>query len=274
MILGQSSQFPSTFPFSAGRAAIAMYADKEGDFMRRTIASCYRLGVNPTVLGWGQKEWGYHTRWMAYVAFARKCLAEGVSHILFLDAWDTCLLNPFGLDEVVNTYGPFGLVFGAEANCWPDSYRSREYRELYMKNGAGGNNWTRLGLEGTPYLYLNCGVLLANCAYLCDLAAKAGLESLEPGVDDQRVMTGLFLQGQYDIAVDVKGHLAWNMWSHEDDGELVGCRLDTDGDGNCHIHPQGCPSLGFRLQSTGTRPVVAHGNGKSNIAKVYYALGL
>jgi hypothetical protein len=29
---------------------------------------------------------------------------------------------------------------------------------------------------------------------------------------------------------------------------MIGCHLDTDGDGNCHVHPGGCPPmLGWRI---------------------------
>lgn len=205
--------------------AVVTYATGSTDEMRRTVESFRRIGgVDPVVLGMGEAH-----SWQARIASLYGwCRDNSHAGVLCVDAFDTCCVRP--LAGVTAT----GLVFSAEANCWPDQRRSDEYPPCE-----------------TRYRYLNAGVWLGKAAAYCELVESRGLLS---GVsDDQRAYTAAYLDGS-PITLDHGCHVAHNRYYAEDDWEI------HDGV--------------YWVTSTGAAPLVVHGNGGSGIAKVWEAFGI
>lgn len=127
-----------------------------------------------------------------------------------------------------------GLTFSAEANCWPDPGRADDYQPC-----------------DTRYRYLNAGVWLGEGGAYCKLVETRGL--LAGVTDDQRAYTAAHLAGE-PFAIDHGCHLAHSRFLAEDDCEI------RDGI--------------YWVKSTGTAPLVVHGNGGSSIDVVWESFGV
>jgi hypothetical protein len=127
-----------------------------------------------------------------------------------------------------------GLTFSAEANCWPDQERANDYKPC-----------------DTRYRYVNAGVWFGEGGAYCQLVEARGL--LAGVTDDQRAYTAAHLAGE-PFAVDHRCHIAHNRYLAEDDWEI------RDGI--------------YWVKSTGTAPLVVHGNGGSSIDVVWEAFGV
>lgn len=127
-----------------------------------------------------------------------------------------------------------GVTFSAEANCWPDKSRENDYPPCE-----------------TRYRYVNAGVWFGEARAYCRLVESCGLLS---GVDDdQRAYTAAYLSSRA-FAIDRSCHIAHSRFLAEDDCEI------RDGI--------------YWVTSTGTAPLVVHGNGGSSIDRVWEAFGV
>jgi hypothetical protein len=127
-----------------------------------------------------------------------------------------------------------GVCFSAEANCWPDQHLASQYPPCE-----------------TRYRCLNAGVWWGNAGDYATFVERHG--SLANVDDDQRAYTRAYLASD-DIELDHRQSLCHNRYAAEDDCEI------KDGI--------------YWVKSTGTAPLVVHGNGGSNIAEVWEAFGV
>lgn len=204
---------------------VVTYATRHTDEMSRMAESFRRIGgVDPVVLGAGESH-----SWQARIsAIYGWCNDHRHSSVLCVDAYDTCCVRSL-LGIIAH-----GLVFSAEANCWPDRQRAGDYPPCE-----------------TRYRYLNAGVWIGEAAAYCGFVEKYGLLS---GVDDdQRAYTAAYLDGAA-ISLDHACHVAHNRYAADNDCEI------SDGI--------------YWVKSTGTAPLVVHGNGGSGIEDVWGVFGV
>ncbi len=204
-------------------------ANEEARGMRRLVESCRRFGVSLKVLGWGQPFPGLF--WKAKVI--RRWLESGnhAKHFLFLDAYDTLLLD--GLDEIFARYREFGapLVLSAETNCHPHPARALDYPAC-----------------DTPFRFVNSGAYLAEASFLKEALARLPVEQTSSLDDDQGLFTDLFLRMPGRVALD----------SH--------CRIFQSID---HAEFHLCARDGRVFnRTTETSPSILHFNGKAETARV------
>lgn len=126
------------------------------------------------------------------------------------------------------------LIFSAESNCWPDGHLAEKYPEC-----------------STRYRFLNAGLWIGTTNKYIDLVDK---QKLSVGVDDdQRAFTAAFLS-KFPITLDYGCKLFHNRYQSEYD-----CTIEN--------------GL-YKVNSTGTYPIIVHGNGKSDISSIWSAFGL
>jgi procollagen-lysine,2-oxoglutarate 5-dioxygenase len=210
---------------------VLMWATRRTAEMDRVVESFRRIGgVEPVIVGMGEQH-----SWQARIIGLHRWCAEHPSEsVLCVDAYDTCCV------QRVPDMTIAGLVFSAEANCWPDKSLASEYPQC-----------------GTRYRYLNAGVWLGNTDAYCEMIERCGLLS---GVDDdQRSYTRAYLDsrshlGGIGISLNHSQGLCHNRYGAEDDWEIA--------DGI------------YWVRSTGEAPLVAHGNGGSDIKSVWEAFGV
>jgi len=202
---------------------VLMYATRDG--YARSVASFRQFGIEPVVLGQGE-NFTFQAKVAIYYQWCREHPGETV---MTLDAYDTCCVRAFPEDFAVD-----GVLFSAEANCWPDANRAAQYPSC-----------------STRYRYLNSGAWVANSTDFTELVDRRGL--LSDVDDDQRAYTSAFLEGAA-ILLDRDCSLFHSRYAALDDWEI------RDGI--------------YWVKSTGTAPLVAHGNGKSDIESVWEAFGV
>jgi hypothetical protein len=200
-----------------------MYAT--GGDCSRSVASFRRFGSEPVIIGQGDSF-----SWQGRVtALYRWCREHPRQTVMQLDAFDTCCVSPIPADLSCD-----GVLFSAEANCWPDA----GVAELYPPCP-------------TRYRFLNAGAWLANTDNFVAFVEQHGLLS---GVsDDQGAYTAAFLAGAA-IRLDHECEVFHNLYRAQDDVEI------RDGI--------------YRVKSTGTVPLVVHGNGGSGIGAIWQACGV
>jgi hypothetical protein len=126
------------------------------------------------------------------------------------------------------------LTFSAEANCWPDAHIAETYPEC-----------------GTRYRFLNAGLWIARAEDYIAFVERHGL--LAEVTDDQRSYTAAYLTDT-SVKLDHGCEVFHNRYKAADDAEI------HDGI--------------YWVKSTGTAPLVVHGNGGSGVAEVWEAFGV
>lgn len=125
---------------------------------------------------------------------------------------------------------PQGIIFSAETNCWPDPSMAQRYPK-----------------SETPYRFLNAGLWLAKAKAYTRLVEHFGL--LSGVVFDQLSYAQALLAGDSNIELDTNSNLFHNLFGASDDWEIT----------------KGV----YRVRSTGSHPLVVHGNGGSGIEAVW-----
>jgi hypothetical protein len=129
------------------------------------------------------------------------------------------------------------LTFSAEANCWPDAHVAETYPPC-----------------DTRYRFLNGGVWIGSTESYVRMVEERGLLSgLDESGTDQRAYTQAYLNGA-GIVLDHGCKICHNRYKATDDWEI------SDGI--------------YWVKSTGTAPLVVHGNGGSDIAEAWEAFGV
>ena len=208
----------------------------------RLNASVTASGMFLKILGLGQTWGGHGTKIILLDEFLASTEAAVCTEVLFLDAYDTLVLQATESD-IRRRFrallrGSEGIVFNGETECTPDpSIRSE---------------WPTSG----PLPYLNSGVFMGSAAFVRRLV-KESLEDIRDNffltskssmaqADDQRFYSRWFLRNQGTAAVDTNGFLFQTLHDHAAHSFVVSREL---GQGTVFS------------RSTGSAPLVLHGNG-------------
>ncbi len=205
--------------------------------------SLSRHGVDPVVLGYGQKWGGLGSK----PKLLKEAIESGritADRILFVDSHDVVFANsPEYIDELfTSTYGGvFDILFNAEAWCFPEP----DFKDLHPKSDY-------------PYRYLNSGAAIGDTQSFLDMLKQMQVDSwpedfIKPDgtwshLNDQLEFQKKFLFGQ--VAEDEPSIAL-------DDCCLIFQTLVGESPENFDLSIEGV----VRNKLTGTTPSVIHGNG-------------
>ena len=185
------------------------------------LADCARAGLQPEVLGYGQRWGGFGQRLRRVTA----ALHGMAGPVLFTDAFDVRILG--GAEEIWRGWRELGappLLCAAETVCWPQEGCAEAYPACE-----------------TPYRFLNAGGWIGDAAYVRELLGDAGAHQAPEETNDQEWLTELFLARPGSIALDT--------------GAVVfQCLLGA----THHLVPE---AGRWRNRLTGSAPPIFHGNG-------------
>lgn len=202
------------------------------DGLKRLETSLRRFGYPYRILGLGETWYGgddilHNPGAGQKVNILRKELEAIVNReenpiILFLDGYDTIVLQPANQLVKVFEDSKQKIIFGAEKVCWPDRGLARQYPKV-----------------DSPWKYLNSGQFIGHAEDLLKLMN----DGIDDADDDQLYYTKKFLEGEHGIALDHECRIFQCLQGSEAD-----VRLDH---GYAQLHNN----------VHGSMPFVAHGNG-------------
>jgi hypothetical protein len=127
------------------------------------------------------------------------------------------------------------VLFGSEANCWPNASLAKGFPFTEHR-----------------YRYLNGGTWMAKTESYVKLVDD--FDMLADTRIDQEYYSTAYLSAKSNIVLDVECCVFHNLFMAEDDWSVDRGK--------------------YRVRSVGSRPWISHGNGKSDIWKVWDAMGV
>lgn len=227
-------------------------ATNETDGFQRYINSARTFGIEPVVLGKGEKwKGGQNIKLYAGGGWKINLLKEALKQyeaddnkiILFTDAYDVIFLGK--LSEIINRFKATGakVLFGAEPYCWPNVDLAKEYPEV--EKGQR---------------FLNSGLFIGYLPELYKILNKAELEDND---DDQLYYTLAYLDKEFrdsnKIKLDHTSEIFQNIFGAANDLEIVTIN-DKDAAAETYL---------LKNTKTNTQPLVVHGNGFSKLTLNY-----
>lgn len=225
--------------------AVIAYCNEPHPRMARCLRSYRDIGgVDPLVAGLGDEPFSYGKK---LATIGRLIDSLGVELVLVIDAWDTCCLRP--IEELHSEFGSDtetgGMIIGAETNCWPVPELAAQYPDVTN--------------PPTRYRYVNGGCWFGYASEFIEYSAERNWAAGEVK-DDQEDWTRFYIgqKGEasdgYGLSLDTGAKYFHNLHGAEDDWEII-------------------DNL-YTVKSTGTKPFIAHGNGKSDINTVLNVMGV
>jgi hypothetical protein len=214
--------------------AITVASHECGHF-RKLLLSCRRQGFEPTVLGMGAPFRGYGYRLkLLWQYVLNACAPEDL--VVHCDAFDTVFAGDLASLKLRFDALRVNLLVSAEKYCWPDAALAATYPVCH-----------------TPYRYLCAGLWMGYVGAVLGVCDALGVQSMPDCADDQREFTRLYVTSRGLIQLDNDCVVFQNL--HESIGDL-------EFSGN------------ISNRVTGTRPVVFHGQGLTDMSGVLIHLGL
>lgn len=178
-------------------------------------------------------EWhGFGTKLLTAYQYLKQ--SPDITHFFFCDAYDVVLLGDMeeALMKIKANCGLDKMIIGAERGCWPDG----SLETYYAKHEHGFN-------------YVNSGLYFAPVKLFLELFEK---DAPEYSTDDQLWLTRkyLFENNDKNIVLDTSCNVFQNY------------SFLRDGD---YKYENGWLSN----ENTHTKPVFVHGNGRTDLTKVY-----
>ena len=188
---------------AAGGAAalhVVTYATRATPMLCDALLVNALTGVRITLLGWGETYRGNFQKLRGARSHVGALPPSDL--VLFADAYDVlyaadaaAIAARYAALVAADVGGPGRVTFMAERGCWPDW------------DMALGREWCRRTYPPapTPYRYVNSGVWLgrADDAH----ALLADLEAYTPGLDDQHVVSHMFVDEPHRFALDYNATL-------------------------------------------------------------------
>lgn len=190
--------------------------------------------------------WDYEFLNEKYVMYGSKMISAynyakktDCTHLFICDAYDIFVLGTMqeAADRLINKLGLDCIVFNAEKACWPYSDWAKEYPEVY-------GHWK----------YLNGGAAFVEVKKFIQLFEENPIQHHD---NDQVNLARIYLdkRERYNMKLDTHCNVFQSIaFEHEDDFSYK-------------------EAIGYLVnKKTGTLPCIIHGNGKTNMDRVYQLL--
>lgn len=176
----------------------------------------------------------YGSKQIAYYNYAKQ---TDCTHLFAIDAHDTFVIGTMeeAMNKIVVNYNEDGILLNAERACWPYEQWSMLYPDLQ-----------------SPWRYLNGGCQFFNVDAFCRMFEANPIRHED---NDQVVLAKTYLTKRHIFRMELDNSCrVFQSISHcnETDFKFENGRLK-----NTHTH---------------TEPVIIHGNGQTNMQKIYELL--
>ena len=229
---------------------VIAYGTEKQAYFELFMESCRRFGIDPVILGWGDRWIGSGEKLISIYKFIKGLPAEEI--ILSVDPFDVIFLE--GPGEIESKFREMNTPFLCGAlNI--NSFNARVYDHEF--------NRTREATPQTPsgYNFLNAGTWISTAGFAHRLfQALIDDKRLSPSDIDQEILTALYIEDRTRVSIDWRCELFHNLLFKD----FVSRQPDLK-----DIH-----FLEGRIHntSTGTWPSLLHASGNTFMAEFVSAL--
>lgn len=180
---------------------VLAYATEKQAYFDLFMESCRRFGINPVILGWGDRWIGSGKKLISIFKFIQQLPGDEI--ILSVDPFDVIFLS--GPEEIETKFQELDTPFLCGA-LKLRAFNARVYDFEF--------NRTTLPTPKTPtgYNFLNAGTWISTAGYASSLfeqeVAKGGIA---PSDIDQEILTAMYIRDCSRVNIDWKGELFHNM---------------------------------------------------------------
>ena len=232
-------------------STVIAYGTEKQAYFSLFMESCHRFGIEPVILGWGEKWTGSSEKLYAICSYIKDLPPDEI--VLSVDPFDVIFLSDLG--EIESKFRQTGKSFLCGA------LKLRSFNAFVYDHEFNRTPWPTPDTP-TSYNFLNAGTWISTAGYAHNLLnglINAG--QLSPSVMDQEVFTGIYITDKTQIDIDWQCHLFYNLLF----SDFVTRRPDlTDfqyQDGR------------IRNSSTGSKPSLLHASGNVIMRDIALSLG-
>jgi hypothetical protein len=180
---------------------VIAYGTEKQAYFELFMESCRRFGINPVILGWGERWIGSGGKLISICKFIKDLPANEI--ILSVDPFDVIFLTD--LEEIEAKFREKNTPFLCGA-LKLSAFNARVYDHEFNRT-----------LEPTPetptgYNFLNAGTWISTAGYAFRLL-KQCIEGgkINPGDIDQEILTSLYIEDNFRVNIDWKCELFHNL---------------------------------------------------------------
>jgi hypothetical protein len=215
------------------------------------MESCHRFGIEPVILGWGEKWVGSGEKLIAICNYVKDLPADEI--VISVDPFDVIFLSDTG--EIESKFRRMRRPFLCGA-LKLTSFNARVYDHEFNRTP-----WTTPG-NPTGYNYLNAGTWISTAGYARRiLEGLIDAEQLAPANVDQEILTATYLEDRSMVDIDWKCEIFYNLLFRNfitRKPDLSDLRFD---------HGR------IRNGATGTLPSILHASGNVFMKEIALLLG-
>ena len=232
-------------------STVIAYGTEKQAYFNLFMESCHRFGIEPVILGWGDKWAGTCKKLISIRNFIIDLPTDEI--VLSVDPFDVIFLS--GLEEIEEKFRKLSIPFLCGA------LKLRSFNAKVYDHEFNRTTWTTPETL-TGYNYLNAGTWISTAGYASKLLKRLTDDGQLQTCDiDQEVFTSLYIEDSSVMDIDWNCHLFYNLLFTD----FVTRRPDlTDlqyQDGR------------IRNRSTGSIPSVLHGSGNVIMKDIALSLG-
>lgn len=180
---------------------VIAYATEKQAYFDLFMESCQRYGIDPVILGWGDRWVGSGEKLISICKFLRKQAKDEI--ILSVDPFDVIFLA--GPGEIEAKFRNLNIPFLCGA-LKLRAFNARVYDHEFNRTPLPTPE------TATGYNFLNAGTWISTAGYACRLLEQEIEEGrIAPSDIDQKVLTALYIGDRSKLDIDWKGELFHNL---------------------------------------------------------------
>lgn len=182
-------------------ATVIAYGNRRYGYFDLFLSSCYRHGIDPIILGWGQPWIGSGKKLTDIRDYIVSLPANEI--VISVDPFDVVFLS--GLEEIIEKYQFARTEFICGAVKLKGLMKS-VYEIEFNRSGIVTPE------ASTGYNYLNAGTWISRAGYAARLITEfENNYGIKPSDIDQQILTELFLRKQCSLDIDSECNLFQNI---------------------------------------------------------------
>ena len=232
-------------------AVVLAYGTDRQGYFDLFMESCSRYGIEPEILGWGERWIGFGKKMMTIRDHIKDLPEDEI--VVSVDPFDVIFLC--GLDEIEEKFIRMKSLFICGA------------LKLKAFNGGVYNfefNRTRKTIPRTPtnYNYLNTGTWISRAGYACKLIDNLVEDhQMTETAMDQELLTGIYIVDKSVVDIDWKCEIFHNILFRD----FITRKPDL---GDIRFN-----ETRIHNTATGSTPCVLHASGNTHMRNIALRLG-